>query len=472
MGMAQGLHKERQTNGHGMTDMNARILIRQGLWLALSVCGFLVPAAGKAQSGGWTADACIRYAMEHSPRIRNRQLDARMARADKVAAYGDFLPSIQAVGTAGRQLGRSIDPQTNQYTSESFWESTMGLQVSLPLFEGFSRIHAVRFHKLNEEIHALSVRVEENSLAFEVLEAFYRHCYDREMLELATEQRKLGEQYCEQMREYVDLGMRSLADLQEVKAQLQADICQETACSHDCLLSLLELKELMHMADGDTLALAMTDEQVEMAADSLEVDQLCAISGSVLPEFQVMGMRERAARKSLSMARGAFYPSIRMEFNLNTGYYDTEKDAWGGIVPFRVQMHRNRNKYVGVSVSLPLFAGLSRWSVGRKEKLRLQQVRNENELQRSSLYKEIHATCLAFLAALQECRLAGEQLCAASLTWRESEEKWREGMVSPFELLEKRNRYVRAKAEVVRTKLQCALKKRLVRFYQDGTFLR
>lgn len=161
-----------------------------------------------------------------------------------------------------------------------------------------------------------------------------------------------------------------------------------------------------------------------------------------------------------------------MEFNLNTGYYDTEKDAWGGIVPFRVQMHRNRNKYVGVSVSLPLFAGLSRWSAGRKEKLRLQQVRNENELQRSSLYKEIHATCLAFLAALQECRLAGEQLCAASLTWRESEEKWREGMVSPFELLEKRNRYVRAKAEVVRTKLQCALKKRLVRFYQDGTFLR
>ena len=44
-------------------------------------------------------------------------------------------------------------------------------------------------------------------------------------------------------------------------------------------------------------------------------------------------------------------------------------------------------------------------------------------------------------------------------------------MVSVFELLEKRNRYMQAKAEVVRTGLQHDLKSRMVRFYQAGTFL-
>ena len=44
-------------------------------------------------------------------------------------------------------------------------------------------------------------------------------------------------------------------------------------------------------------------------------------------------------------------------------------------------------------------------------------------------------------------------------------------MISMFELLEKRNQYMRSKAEIIRTKLQYNLKKRVIRFYQEGTFL-
>lgn len=72
----------------------------------------------------------------------------------------------------------------------------------------------------------------------------------------------------------------------------------------------------------------------------------------------------------------------------------------------------------------------------KKRKLRLQQVQNENEQQRLSLYKQIHNTYLSFQSALKECQLAKEQLRADSITWKESEEKWREGMISMFELLE------------------------------------
>ena len=88
-----------------------------------------------------------------------------------------------------------------------------------------------------------------------------------------------------------------------------------------------------------------------------------------------------------------------------------------------------------------------------------------------ALYKQIHNTYLSFQSALKECKLAKEQLRADSITWKESEEKWREGMISMFELLEKRNQYMRSKAEIIRTKLQYSLQKRVIRFYQEGTFL-
>ena len=68
-------------------------------------------------------------------------------------------------------------------------------------------------------------------------------------------------------------------------------------------------------------------------------------------------------------------------------------------------------------------------------------------------------------------RQALEQLRTSTVTLKESEEKWEEGMISVFELMEKRNLYILAKAELSRTRLQYELKSRTVDFYRTGTFL-
>ena len=215
--------------------MNAQITIKRGLSLFLLV--FLASPGNLRAQSGWTVDDCMRYAVEQNYRVRNSRLDTRIAGEDLTAAYGDFLPSVSATGALGKRLGRSVDPKTNLYTSSSFLESTMGLNVSLPVFDGFTRVNRLQFRKLNKQIGGLTEQIEENRIAFEVMDAFYRLCFDKKMYELAVEQRKLSERYHEQMLEYVDLGMRSPSDLQEVKARLQSDIYQETVKANGCRLS-------------------------------------------------------------------------------------------------------------------------------------------------------------------------------------------------------------------------------------------
>lgn len=413
----------------------------------------------------------MRYAVEQNYRVRNSRLDTRIAGEDLAAAYGDFLPSVSATGALGKRLGRSVDPKTNLYTSSSFLESTMGLNVSLPVFDGFTRVNRLQFRKLNKQIGGLTEQIEENRIAFEVMDAFYRLCFDKKMYELAVEQRKLSERYHEQMLEYVDLGMRSPSDLQEVKARLQSDIYQETVKANGCRLSLLALKELLNMRDTDTLAISPGGEGELPVLPVLESNEIYAASETSLPEFRAMELREKASRKSLAIASGAFSPSIRAEFSLYSGYYDTERDDLGEIIPIKDQLKNNMNKYIGVSVSLPLFSGLSRLIDVRKERFRLQRIRNENEQQRLSLYKEIDDACLSLRAAAEEHRQAVEQLRTSTVTLKESEEKWEEGMISVFELMEKRNLYILAKAELSRTRLQYELKSRTVDFYRTGSFL-
>lgn len=449
--------------------MSTEIPIKQHLLIFLSICYFVLPEISKAQSK-WTEYECMQYAIEHNLRIQNKKLDTKIANTDIVAAYGSFLPSISTVSVLGKQFGHSIDPQTNQYTSESFLENTVGLNVSFPIFEGFSRIDKLVFYKMNKKINTLSDKIEENNLALEVLEAFYRYYFDKEMYKLAVEQRKLSEYYCRLMKDYVDLGIRPLSDFQEVKARLQSDCYQETVKSSNRHLSLLTLKELMNIKETDTLSIVFADNMINLTDSLLKLEELYSISKLNLPEYNIMDMKEKVSHKLLSMTKRNLYPSIRMEFNLNTGYYNTAKNKSGSIVPYREQLSNNINRYIGICISLPIFSGLSRLENIKKEKLRLQQVQNENEQQRLSLYKQIHNTYLSFQSALKECQLAKEQLRADSITWKESEEKWKEGMISMFELLEKRNQYMRAKAEIVRTKLRYNLNKRVILFYQKGTF--
>ena len=229
--------------------VNAQITMKRSLSFFLFAF-LLLPGNLRAQSG-WTVDDCMRYAVEQNYRVRNSRLDTRIAGEDLTAAYGDFLPSVSATGALGKRLGRSVDPKTNLYTSSSFLESTMGLNVSLPVFDGFTRVNRLQFRKLNRRIGALTEQIEENRIAFEVMDAFFHLCFDEKMYQLAVEQRKLSERYHEQMLEYVDLGMRSPSDLQEVKARLQSDIYQETVKANGCRLSLLALKELLNMRDTD-----------------------------------------------------------------------------------------------------------------------------------------------------------------------------------------------------------------------------
>ena len=90
-------------------------------------------------------DDCIRYAWKHNPGFKNVQIDVKEARTDYVAAMGKFLPYVSVQAEVGRHIGRSVDPDTNGYTADSYNQGTIGMDITLSLFEGFARINRLRY---------------------------------------------------------------------------------------------------------------------------------------------------------------------------------------------------------------------------------------------------------------------------------------------------------------------------------------
>lgn len=189
------------------------------------------------------------------------------------------------------------------------------------------------------------------------------------MSALAAEQRKLSERYHEQMLEYVDLGLRSPSDLQEVKARLQSDIYQETVKKKTERLSFLALKELLQMRDSDSLSVSDRegdDGELPLLA-GYSAPEVYAESETALPEFRMMDLREQASRKSLAIASGAFSPSIRADFSLYSSYYDTERDAGRAHLLVRAadekqleQIYRSAGIFPYIQRFVPLYGSQER----------------------------------------------------------------------------------------------------------------
>jgi len=409
-------------------------------------------------------DDCIRLAYKQNPAVRNGVIGIKEAKADYIASVGAFLPHIVVNAETGKRFGRSLDPDTNGYTSESFEEGTVGLDMTLSLFEGFSRINQVRFRKMNKERSEWELKEKQNELAYQVTDAYYKLILERKLLDLALEQSRLSERYLKQTEVFVELGLKSASDLQEVKARREGDIYRYQSRGNNSRIALLHLKQLINIQPGDTLAILDTITASQLPPYSVStVETLYAQSIEILPSMRMIDLKQKAAHKEYAIAGGAFSPSVFARFTVGSNYYNTAFSAR--------QLRDNIGKYVGVGISFPLLSGLQRLTNQRKLKLNMYRLKNEEELEKQQLYTDIEQTLLSLHTGYSEHQQALSQLDAETLVLKESERKWEEGLISVFQLMEARNRFIAAKAELVRVRLQIEMMMKLEKYYRQGTFL-
>lgn len=409
-------------------------------------------------------DDCIRLAYKQNPAVRNGVIGIKETKADYIASVGAFLPHIVVNAETGKRFGRSLDPDTNGYTSESFEEGTVGLDMTLSLFEGFSRINQVRFRKMNKERSEWELKEKQNELAYQVTDAYYKLILERKLLDLALEQSRLSERYLKQTEVFVELGLKSASDLQEVKARREGDIYRYQSRGNSSRIALLHLKQLMNIQPGDTLAILDTITASQVPPYSVStVETLYAQSIEILPSIRMIDLKQKAAHKEYAIAGGAFSPSVFARFTVGSNYYNTAFSAR--------QLRDNIGKYVGVGISFPLLSGLQRLTNQRKLKLNMYRLKNEEELEKQQLYTDIEQTLLSLHTGYSEHQQALSQLDAETLVLKESERKWEEGLISVFQLMEARNRFIAAKAELVRVRLQIEMMMKLENIIDKELFI-
>ena len=437
--------------------------MKQALIILLAIAAKQVAA-----QNDWTMQQCMQYAVEHNHEVKQAELKLDNYKAQKTNAVGSFLPYVDASIGAQYNFGRAIDPETNGYTDVSTFYNGYQLSALLPVFDGFSRLHALKAAKANELMGKSSLRKQQDQTALNVLEAYANVAYYDGLVKMADEKVQETSLLLKQTRLFEEVGRKSAADVAQVESQ-QAEADYELTRQQNLYASaLLDLKKAMALPLGEELRLKSEKDNSVAELGMAEADSSLFTHHSSLsslhPELQTARYQVQASKHEWRQARASFFPSLSLSAGLNTSYYKTLHSDMAAS--FRDQLNNNMGEYVGATLSIPLFNRLQTITNIRKAKNNYRIAQEALEQKRLELEKLSREAWLDWLGYQKQTVQMVKKVEADSIAYQLTKRQFEEGLGTAIDLHTTSTQLLKSKATLLQCQLMAMVKEHLVRYYR------
>ncbi len=435
-----------------------------------TLMAFLLAVIG-AEAQVMTLNDCMRYAISHSTQMRIQQAetdDAQLARRD--AILNAFTPSVSASTGASYNFGRSIDPQTNTYFNQTSFSNSYGIGAGVTIFNGFDAVNNVKIAKTSLAMGRSQEKQVEADICLAVMEAYYNVLYYSEIVDIFKAQVENGELSLTKVLKQEEIGQKGHADVVQMQAELADYEYSLINARNQYNAQMMNLKDLMFWPVDDELVIDTTvaDRENVDLTDPYEVENVSGYASSYNPAVRIAEGRLFNAKKSLNTAKWQIIPAISLNGGWSTSYFSYIGQT---ATPFNEQFRNNGGEYLQVSMSIPIFSGLRKYSNIRRHKnaVTIAQAQYDQTLREveTEVRKAIQDRDGAGAAFMQAQRRAEVQEEAYYLNTKKMEQ----GLISPIEYQTASNNYLNAKAERLASLFTYLVKQSVVRYYAGEEYI-
>lgn len=407
----------------------------------------------------WTLQQCMQYAVEHNHDIRQSEYELESHRAVKTGAITNFLPSIGASVGAQYNFGRAIDPETNTYTNVSTFYNGYQVYATLPVFDGFSRLYALRAAKASVLMGQSALRQQKDQTALAVMQAFTNVIYYQGTIEMAKEKVEETSLLLSQTKIMKEVGRKSDADVAQVESQYAEAEYNLILQKNLYESSMLELKKEMAYPLEDDLNV-VAEEWSLYEQDNVGDDFLAANHS----ELEVSRLQMETARHQWRQAQSGLYPSISVSAGISTTYYKSLGTQVA--TSFADQLKNNRGEYVGVTLSIPLFSRFQTATSIRKAKNNYYIARETYEQKHLELEKLSREAWQDLQGYRMQITQATHKVDADSIAYHLTKRQFEEGLRTAIDLRSTSSQLLNSKATLLQCQLMTMVKYYLVRYYR------
>jgi len=417
----------------------------------------------------WSLNQCISYAIENNVDLKGYEIQEKLSLEDLNQSKRNLLPGISASSNAGISYGRSIDPITNDYVTREFFNNSYSMRTSITVFDGFRLQNQIKYEKFRKQVSEYNRLNAIDDLAFKVMTSFFDVLYFKGMLVIAKEQVEASKLNLKAIEKQVQVGLKAKSDLLEMRANLEMEELNRIQIENSGKTAMLQLKQHMNLATNEELVL-VEESGTTISENIADAHSLFTGFTEWSPYYKSFEADLKATEKFLSVNRSKLYPLISAGGSINTGFSETNKNASGNMIGFADQFKNNQSKYIGASLSIPVF---SRWvnrSNIKKAKLEVERATNRLESEKQKLYFEMANNLNELEALNREYNQYEKQNEVDNLAFQAAEKKFEQGLINVVEFYIAKNRLANTNSQVLRARLQWEIKKKTLDFYEGVRF--
>lgn len=414
----------------------------------------LLGCAGAAAQRSMSADECMAYAVAHNRNVRKATLSLDSYRANRVEAIGSFLPYVSANSSVQYNFGRGIDPETNTYTNVTTFANGFGVSASLPVFNGLSRIHALRAARVDVLMGKSALSRQEDEVALATLQAYVDVLYYKGTVAMAEEKQKEGELLLRQTRLLEEVGRKTPGDVAQMEAQAAETEVEVVRQRNRMETALMRLKETMNWPAEEEL---LTEDVVaDYPAGAAE-------KRDFLAEERLAYYQMETARLGLRRAKASLWPSISVSGGWSTSFYKTldvpSQSNWSN------QMRNHRGEWVAANISFPLFGRMGTMMGIRRARNNYRYACESYEQKRSELELLRREAAMDAEAYRRETEGMMRKVAADSMAYALVRLQWAEGLSTAIDVTVTSANLLNSRARLLQARLLAEVKRRLVLYY-------
>ena len=408
----------RQTTVNRIPFATHRLVIRKAALSASLLFGLFGVAAQSAAAElpslgsstaplvGQTLQDFFSAALDFSPRLRIAEQNLNIGAARRSAATGQLLPQIRA----NASLSDNTRIQSGQETS--FDGNRYSVQLTQVLFNW--QAFAARAQAVLREDQAEQLDYSELAILLtDVAEKFFDTLQARDALDSIASEYEAVSNQLQQIESLYERQLAQITDLYQAQASLASVEAQQIQLESRLDIQLEALRSVSGIEPGELFRLA-EEATVPPLENNLHywVDQAEKNNHSI----KAQRLAFEASKKMISQRRGAYMPQVSLVLQRQ------DSDVGFDNMP----LQRSDNTYIGVDVSVPIYAGGSNRAAVREANS--QSLIAENELRGVQL--EIGETVRSAYLQVQ----ASQKIIGAAQKLVESTELSATAMQRGFEL--------------------------------------
>ena len=302
----------------------------------------------------FTRDACVRYALEHSPLLQQRVIDQQIMRKEVAETLSGWLPQVSIDGA----LIDNVDKPNIVFPDESGnpvvreigveYQSNATLNASQTLFSNdvLAAARAAPLARQQAEQNTYAARVD---LYVAVSKAFYDLITTQDQVQILSEDRQRLEKNVRDARIRYENGINDPVDYKQATIQLNNTLAQLTIAQEALPYRRAVLKQRMGYPPDQSLEVAFDPNEIifEVTADTLR-----SPSYRNRIEYSQLETQAGLLAAAANRYRWGFLPTLSAFFNYQFSYFNDN---------FAPLYDRSfTSSQVGLRASIPLLRGASR----------------------------------------------------------------------------------------------------------------